>query len=56
MKFGEACCELRNPSLGSNIERLPGYAGIDNEKAMANSIKSRRANGFTKRFAKNLAK
>jgi hypothetical protein len=34
MKFGNACCELRIPSPGSNIERLPCYTGIDNEKAI----------------------
>ena len=55
MKFGKACCALRNPSPGSNIERLPCYTGIDNEKAIGKLDKSRRSNGFTKRFGKNLA-
>ena len=41
---------------GSNIERLPYYAGIDHEKAIGKLDKSRRSNGFTKRFGKNLAK
>ena len=56
MKFGKACCELRNPGPGSNIDRLPCYTGIDNEKAIGKLGKSRRSNGFTKRFGKNLAK
>jgi hypothetical protein len=55
MKFGKACCALRNPGPGSNIERLPCYTGIDNEKAIGKFDKSRRSNGFTKRFGKNLA-
>ena len=55
MKFGKACCELRNPGPGSNIESLPCYTGIDNEKAIGKLDKSRRSNGFTKRFGKNLA-
>ena len=55
MKFGKACCELRNPGPGSNIERLPCYRGIDNEKAVGKLDKSKRSNGFTKRFGKNLA-
>ena len=55
MKFGKACSELRKPSPGSNIERLPCYTGINNEKAIRKLDKSRRSNGFTKRFGKNLA-
>jgi hypothetical protein len=55
MKFGNACCELRNPGPGSNIERLLCCAGIDNEKAIGKLDKSWRFNGFTKRFGKNLA-
>ena len=38
MKFGKACCELRNPGPGSNIEKLPCYAGIDNEKAIGKVV------------------
>ena len=56
MKFGKACCELRNPGPGSNIERLPSFAGIDNDTAIGKLDKSRRSDGFTKRFGKNLAK
>ena len=56
MKFGKACCALRNPGPGSNIEWLPCYTGIDHEKAIGKLDKSRRSNGFTKRFGKNLAK
>jgi hypothetical protein len=37
MKFGKACRALRYPDPGSNIERLPCYTGIDNEKAFGNS-------------------
>ena len=55
MKFGKACCALRNPGPGSNIERLPCSTGIDDEKAFGKLDKSRRSNGFTKRFGKNLA-
>jgi hypothetical protein len=55
MKFGKACRALRNPGPGSNIERLPFYTGIENEKAIRKLDKSRRSNGFTKRFGKNLA-
>jgi hypothetical protein len=55
MKFGKACCELRNPGTGSNIERFPCDKGIDNEKAIGKVDKSRRSSGFTKRFGKNLA-
>ena len=44
------------PIEGSSIERLPYYGGIDNEKAIGKLHKSRRSNGFTKRFGKNLAK
>ena len=54
MKFGKACCELRNPS--PHIERLPCYTGMDNERAIGRLQKSRRFKGFTKRFGKNLAK
>jgi hypothetical protein len=50
MKFGKAYRALRNPGPGSNIERLPA-----NEKAIGKLDKSRRSNGFTKRFGKNLA-
>jgi hypothetical protein len=39
----------------SNIERLPCYTGIDNEEATDKLDKSRRYNGFGKRFGKNLA-
>ena len=56
MKFGKACCELRNPGPGWNIGRLPCYTGIDNEKAIDKLDKSKRSNGFTKRFGKNLVK
>jgi hypothetical protein len=55
MEFGNDCCELRNPGPESNIERLPCYTGIDNEKAIGKLDKSWRSNGFTKRFGKNLA-
>jgi hypothetical protein len=55
MKFGKACCELRNPGHGSNIERLLCYAGIDNEKAIGKLHKSRRSKGIPKKFGKNLA-
>ena len=55
MKSGKACRALRNPGPGSNIERLPCYTGIDNEKAIGKRDKSRRSNSFTKRFGKNLA-
>jgi hypothetical protein len=37
-------------------DRLPGYTGIDNEKAIGKVDISRRSIGFTKRFGKNLAK
>jgi hypothetical protein len=53
MKFGKACFALRNPDPGSNIERLPCYTRIDKE--ISKLDKSRRSNGFTKRFGKNLA-
>jgi hypothetical protein len=39
-----------------NIERLPCYTGINNEKAIGKLDKSRRCSDFTKRFGKNLAK
>jgi hypothetical protein len=55
MKFGKACRALRNPGPGSNIDRLPFYTGIENEKAIGKLDKSRRSNGFTMRFGKNLA-
>jgi hypothetical protein len=38
-----------------NIEGLPCYTGIDDEKAIGKLDKSKRSNGFTKRFGKNLA-
>jgi hypothetical protein len=38
MKFGKARCELRNPGPGVEHRELPCYTGIDNEKAIANSI------------------
>jgi len=41
MKFGEACCALRNPGPGWNIDRLPCYTGIHNEKAIGKLDKSR---------------
>ena len=56
MKVPKACCGLRNPGSGSNIERLPCHTGIDNEKAIGKLDKSKRSNGFTKGFGKNLAK
>ena len=56
MEFRKACCELRNLGVGSNIERLPCYTGIDNKKAIGEFDKARRSNSFTKRFGKNLAK
>jgi hypothetical protein len=56
MKLGKTCCALRNPGSGSNVEILPCYTGIDNEKAVGKLDKSRRSNGFTQRFGKNLAK
>ena len=55
MKFGKASRALRNPGPGSNIERLPCYTGIDNEKAIGKPDKPRRSKDFTKRFGKNLA-
>jgi hypothetical protein len=55
MKFGKTCCDLWNLGPGSNIESLPCYTGIDNEKAIGTLDKSRRSSGFTKRFGKNLA-
>jgi hypothetical protein len=55
MKFGKASCELRNPGPGSNIDRLRGYTGVENEKAIGKLDKSRRSDGFTKKFGKNLA-
>ena len=54
MKFQKACCEL-NPGPRSNIDGLRCYTGIDNEKAIGKLDKSKRSNGFTKRFGKNLA-
>jgi hypothetical protein len=54
MKFGKRYCALRNPGRRSNIERLLCYTGIDDEKAIGKFDKSRRSNGFTKRFGKNL--
>jgi hypothetical protein len=56
MKFGKACCALRNPGPVSNIERSCANRGIDNEKAIGKLDKSRRSSGFTKKFGKNLAK
>lgn len=55
MKFGKACSELRNLGPGSNIERLPCYTAMDSEKAIGTLGTSKRSNGFTKRFGKNLA-
>jgi hypothetical protein len=54
MKFWEGLLRIEG-SRRSNIERFPGYTGIDNEKAIGKLDKSRRSNGFTKRFGKNLA-
>jgi hypothetical protein len=47
MKFGKAYCELRNPGPGSNIESLPCYTGIGNERAIGID-KSMRSNGFNR--------
>jgi hypothetical protein len=38
MKFGKACCALRNPGSGSNIEGLPSYQELAMRKRSANSI------------------
>ena len=46
MKFGKACCELRNPGSGSNIERLPCATGIDNEKAIGKLHKIKEVQRF----------
>jgi hypothetical protein len=51
----EGLLRIEDSSPGSNIERLPCYTGIENEKAIGKLDKSRRSNGFTKRFGKNLA-
>jgi hypothetical protein len=52
MKLGKTCCALRNPGSGSNIEILPCYTGIDNEKAIGKLDKSRRSNGSRKDLAR----
>ena len=55
MKFGKARCELRNPGPGVEHRELPCYSGFDDEKAIGKLDNSRRSNGLTMRFGKNLA-
>ena len=55
MKFGKACCGVEESRPRIEHREVLCYTGIDSEKAIGKLDKSRRSNGFTKRFGKNLA-